>query len=570
MENQIDRSLSDANKRVDDKKPESKEIKLNKKVDESSQPKCFCSENLENNKKREEICKKVCHQLPAKYESNGKHYCILHYPKNGKSKEFQNAIDSLRQKGICDFSAIWFPDLINFEDWKTYFERLRRDPKNKEISDLKIDFSECVFSNDLYFADLSLNIPVSFQSAKFMKDADFRYTKFMDVDFSFSEFNSRVSFDDVVFNKTADFWGTRFKDQSEIFFRLTEFKKYADFRNASFYGSIAFENVNFPEQSAGFDFQYVRHGEAERTSFRSIKLRPSWFVDADAHKIVFEDVTWEISSAERELEIFKECISKDEKNISKEINNLRREVSNPKDEKEKAAFTKRIERLIVHKRHLEDRKERACYQLLSIAYRQIAANTEANGDYEYASKFRKLAFDTEWLNKKKYSKDWWNDFREILKKKNLRPETRKKLSEHLRQHNSHFLYRLYRWSSSYGESWSWALFVLFGIIMISAVFYTTPICSFKDDSSSENLVRISAVSQNLPQGTTEIKIIKDEKAKHLNFGEAVIYSLKVGTLQNRKLEPESPAAVAVVMLETVFVPVQLALLALAIRRKFMR
>ncbi|MFY9621060.1 MAG: hypothetical protein WAQ99_14700 [Pyrinomonadaceae bacterium] len=56
----------------------------------------------------------------------------------------------------------------------------------------------------------------------------------------------------------------------------------------------------------------------------------------------------------------------------------------------------------------------------------------------------------------------------------------------------------------------------------------------------------------------------------LPFKRALAYSLGVMTLQRPEPKPATTAAQTVVLLETILGPVQAALLALAIRRKFMR
>lgn len=563
--------------------------KLNKTVDISEnpeQPSCFCGE-IFTDREREEIYKSVCNELPAKYEHEGNYYCILHYPKKEKSIEFRKAMESKRDKGDPNFRGIWFPDVADFtsKDWKIFFENIRYKNGEEETSNLRIDFSECVFSNDVYFEDIDFDVLVSFEGTRFLYSADFSYSKFRKVNFSYSIFNSNVSFDSVVFFEDADFWATKFDNQSHIYFRRTEFNKYADFRYAFFIGSVHFEDIKFIEKSGGLDFQYIYHENPEKTSFRGIKLSPSWFVDADAHKIVFEDVEWNELPAYKELEIFKNCIEREQVRIKERIKTFEEEVQQSEDQEKRGNIIEKIERFTKNLERLENRKNNASYQLLGIAYRQIAINTEASGHYEDASRFRTLAFDTEWLDKKRNSQEWWDEFRNIMQEniqcsnlfQNLSNQF-KKLFNHLRQYHPHVLYRLYRWSSSYGENWAWALFILIGIIMVSATLYAMPVCSFKVEQSqrenNENLIMLSNASQNLPKDSTEIKVIKvvnpDEDVKFLNLTEAVVYSIRIGTLQSSKLEPGNSIATIIVTLETIVVPLQLALLALAIRRKFMR
>lgn len=72
---------------------------------------------------------------------------------------------------------------------------------------------------------------------------------------------------------------------------------------------------------------------------------------------------------------------------------------------------------------------------------------------------------------------------------------------------------------------------------------------------------------------------KDEEVKKdcectrggLGFGEAMVHSLTTATLQNVDYrKPTTKKGEIVVILEKIFAPLQAALLALALRRKFMR
>ena len=63
---------------------------------------------------------------------------------------------------------------------------------------------------------------------------------------------------------------------------------------------------------------------------------------------------------------------------------------------------------------------------------------------------------------------------------------------------------------------------------------------------------------------------RDEVGAPLRLGRGITYSAAVMTFQRPEPKPVTTAAQAIVILETVLGPVQAALLALAVRRKFMR
>ena len=62
----------------------------------------------------------------------------------------------------------------------------------------------------------------------------------------------------------------------------------------------------------------------------------------------------------------------------------------------------------------------------------------------------------------------------------------------------------------------------------------------------------------------------DPVAARMTFSEALVYSAGVMALQRPEPRPATTPAQTIVLLETILGPVQAALLALAIRRKFMR
>jgi hypothetical protein len=118
------------------------------------------------------------------------------------------------------------------------------------------------------------------------------------------------------------------------------------------------------------------------------------------------------------------------------------------------------------------------------------------------------------------------------------------------------LHRLYWLASGYGERTEQAFIILLIIWLLSAFLYTqVGFSRWEPKVSSE-------------KEATEVR--RDEVGQPLPWPRTLTYSLGVMTLQKPEPRPATDAAQAVVMLETIFGPVQAALLALAIRRKFMR
>lgn len=172
-----------------------------------------------------------------------------------------------------------------------------------------------------------------------------------------------------------------------------------------------------------------------------------------------------------------------------------------------------------------DQKVASSHRLLAIAYRHLAVNAEDNNRYEEASTFRYLAMDAR-------RRETWRGFG---------------------------VWRLSWWywlASGYGERVWQALLVLLGILLLSALLYSqVGFVRWEPRLASESDIATSR---------------RDDVGSPLSLPHALGYSAGVVTFQRPDPRPATPAAQTVVLLETILGPVQAALLALAIRRKFMR
>lgn len=173
---------------------------------------------------------------------------------------------------------------------------------------------------------------------------------------------------------------------------------------------------------------------------------------------------------------------------------------------------------------LEDKKLSPAPRLLAIAYRNLAVNAEENHRYEEASRFRRMAMEAQRLEKGRgfapLTLSWW-----------------------------------YWLASGYGERVWQAFAVLVGIWVLFFLFYMqVGFVRWEPRVASEQ----------------EAAAARDEVGEPLRWQRALTYSLGVMTLQKPEPRPATNWAQGLVMLETILGPVQAALLALAIRRKFMR
>lgn len=165
------------------------------------------------------------------------------------------------------------------------------------------------------------------------------------------------------------------------------------------------------------------------------------------------------------------------------------------------------------------------YSLLSIACRNLAVNAEDNHRYEEASRFRYMAMDARRVEK-------WRGFA---------------------------LWRLGWWywlASGYGER------VLRAFVILIAVWWIFAFIFYRAECTNGSLLgKEVCVEWEKKEGAP---------SPRESFPRSLAYTLDVMTLQKPEPRPASPAAHMLVTLCTILGPVQGALLALAIRRKFMR
>jgi hypothetical protein len=183
-------------------------------------------------------------------------------------------------------------------------------------------------------------------------------------------------------------------------------------------------------------------------------------------------------------------------------------------------------------------------RLLEIACRQLAVNAEENNRYGEASRFRYMAMQTKRMENRFngwfWTLNWW-----------------------------------YWLSSGYGESWRRAAIVLLGIILFFGLMYESPWATFENPNRKE-YPKKEYFNEAIVVEPDEIEVriydIADfaNKYKQMNLGEGYVYSLYVAALQRPAPEPAGLFTKLLVILETIFAPLQAALLALAIRRKYMR
>jgi hypothetical protein len=172
----------------------------------------------------------------------------------------------------------------------------------------------------------------------------------------------------------------------------------------------------------------------------------------------------------------------------------------------------------------------APHRLLAIACRQLAVNAEENHRYLQASRLRYSSFEARRLERfhglSFWRLDWW-----------------------------------YWAASGYGESVLRAFIVFVLLSGLFAVGYKYS--DFEHVANTEITQTAQAAEKSSP-------VTPNKEPKRLGWDEAARYSINVSILQKPDPKPQSSLAKWLVIIQTVIGPAQAALLALALRRRFMR
>jgi hypothetical protein len=493
---------------------------------------CHVHDNCDKND-RQSIHDYVCRNLETTVHTDGKHYCLLHLPTIEKdidkfNEEFQKRLHE-HDDAISKIEDE-FPD--------------DRDKQNTAKSEQGIDYNfryvwfpnvvdlyEHNFKADAYFIWARFSGDTSFSSVTFSYSANFSSATFSSSgDFSCAIFSDSAKFSFANFTGFADFSFAIFSDSAD--FSSATFTGFADFDSATFTGSGFFNLATFEEKSQLFfvETNFNKRVHFNYTNFKGYAAfegnhNNQVFVGKeallelqkaridDATKISFHSVrlepSWFVNVNASEFvftDVTWDNLSSDYRN-----KNIQRELES------------------LQARAIDEQKKR----LLEIAARQLAVNAEENNRYEEAAKFRYMAMET------------------------------KRLEETKQLSFSRFLIWLYKWTSGYGESWTLAASVLIGVLFVFGYLYASPLSAF-DYGKEGKPPSADTFAQNL---CDKVRIIGSPQ---MNVCEGILHSLSVATFQRPEPKANDVLTKLFVVLEIIFAPLQAALLALAIRRKFMR
>ena len=460
------------------------------------------------------------------------------------------------ESGKTDFESVIFHNGVSFENVEFFdgdFKRAKFCYQKKSFD--KTIFKYCKFQKS-----------ISFVSAEFYQQTDFEKSTFQNAHFESAVFAGSANFreaqfsEDVFFNDAkfgykrenritsvqVNFDGAGFGSDSRVFFDNTWFSWHTSFNYVKFDGYILFKGTSenpvfdyvFEEHAFWglLDFTYTTIEKPEKVYFQTVRLRPSWFVNSvfDLRKVNLIDIDWGNGNS--------------------------------------SSFSIEDELKVLEKRIKHNSKK-----LLTVTFRQIAENAESNNRFDEASNFRQIALRTEWIEKKEKISNWINNLvpeSEKLKrrfggsdKEEDKPIPPTNSFGILRRSGDFFIHGLYRITSFYGESWSWALGILLSLILVIFPIIYTQI-NFQTCSKDRPIATSLTVCESKDE---EIRKNCTCSTDQITFTDAIVQSLTTATLQN--VEYRKPLTVwgeLWIILEKIFAPLQAALLALAIRRKFMR
>jgi hypothetical protein len=412
-------------------------------------------------------------------------------------------------------------------------------------------FTSAIFRAASLFTSATFSSAAVFTLARFCATASFRYATFKTTaDFRSATFGGIADFRLATLSEPASFSSATFS--SDALFRSAAFNGAVDFSSATFSLAAYFESATF---SADVDFSSATF--SANTYFTSAAFSDANFnlsvfhARADFSRTTFNDSIHFFGSAtERHL---KDGVGLDAMALGKDpsLHFQHVRIEHPERitlhtlnlrphwfvnvDSRRFVFTDvgwEWERISINQEiaALETNHVSSPNRLLAIACRQLAENAETNNRYEEASRFRYWAMDLARRIKWKGWSFWRTDW----------------------------LHMLYWAVSGYGERiWLAFLWVLAVWIVFASLY--TQVGFTKPESKSET-----------PTSNPVLPTEPDTIGQPLSIKRVWTYSLAVMSLQKPEPKPLTGTAQALVLLQTILGPVQAALLALAIRRKFMR
>jgi hypothetical protein len=421
-------------------------------------------------------------------------------------------------KGLARFAEVIEQKLKNkdFDFRGVYFPSI---PSNIEGPR---GFFDVTFEGEADFSDATFQEKgASFQYATFKESATFHNATFEGMAFfARSIFEGEANFNEATFKGMANFYNATFEDRArfynatfeeEAYFAYATFQEIAFFYNATFQEGANFWSLQTSPTQTRLIFRAAVIDKPERFSFHSTYLRPSWFLDVDAQKFDFSDVEWFRLPNGKKLTLEKEI-----------------------------EFLDGLPRIPAYERT----SPRSNLRKLQMACRRLMNNAEENRAYPTANEFHY------WSMELQRKESWW-------RRLGLRGTS----------------YWAYWALSGYGERPRRAFLVLVGMWALFALLYMMagPSQLKVFSISLQEILTVSA--QDIRTFLSALRVPSPFEIKHFwaDIRPALVYSLgAIARLRPYPL-PGGPSGFQfLVTAEGILGPLQIALLALAIRRQVMR
>jgi len=460
-------------------------------------------------------CGRPIHPAPEHDENP---VCLMHSKDPAKSNEtFQIEIERIlknaeRMESEADFNGFVFPGskyskrtfvpICNFEDAIFIHEAQfhestfisRANFHSAEFSD-NAYFAGTRFADDADFSNAKFTQDANFSGAKFAQKADFNDTKFtQNAMFTLAQFFLSTNFSAARFAKAAIFYMARFTQEEEfnsnrsipktrphriiapnradfsnaIFagdtnFNKSRFTQIADFSNVTFTQETVFGNTTFLRginlthakvggtmkfhetrfgntfpHEIGLNFSYVTIESPEHVKFYKNDLGQALFYNTDVSDIDFTLVTWRIRIARTWMERWR-LLARTSWQPVPRFHLYEEDVTLGESRDTKGPY----QDLQPPKKCSDERN----FALISVTYQQLKRNYDSKGDYWMAGHFHYGEMEMKRLHSR-----WKFPF--------------------LRWLDHHIsLVALYKYASSYGESYVLPLAWLAMVLAIFAVLY---------------------------------------------------------------------------------------------------
>ena len=429
--------------------------------------------------------------------------------------------------GGADFSGATFGGAVSFQ-LATFSGKA--DFLGATFSDIA-DFTEARFGKTAYFRWATLRKTAWFVQAKFRETSDFAEATFSGlVDFTGATFMETSDFFGATFSRKADFLGATFSETT--YFRKTTFSGRAHFREVKFSREANFGWTTF---SGGADFTgktFNREADFRslnlegKSRFEGVNLRRASFLDTDLRKIDFINPIWPKWCGRHllydEIRLFKEITKGDIKTQDEATFSSRhwlKELLN----KLKQRFTREWKgfKKDISCNKVEIKKVEILYRMLKQKYKGEHNEPEVS--------------------------NWHYGEKEMFRKGSL-----------FRRYCPLSLSNLYWLSSGYGERPVRAGIVLFLFILAISVLFGLTGLSSNPSLEEKSLYEV-----------TEIKCLADIFQK--GFAGLVANTLQYATFEKEPdFVPNTIYGTFLRIAARILIPLQTALLALAVRNRFRR